>query len=57
MVDIAFRKEDIISAFRGVRWFMIENIKTETQYGVEQMFFLEKSKVRRRILSFFKRKL
>ncbi|NJN39859.1 MAG: class I SAM-dependent methyltransferase [Gammaproteobacteria bacterium] len=42
MVDIGFAREDIVRPFSDLRWFSIENIRTDTQYGVEHMFFLEK---------------
>jgi hypothetical protein len=42
MVDIGFSRNDIVRPFGDLRWFSIENIRTDTQYGVEHMFFLEK---------------
>lgn len=42
MVDIGFLRESIVRKFSGLKWFSIENIKTETQYSVEHMFFLER---------------
>jgi len=42
MIDIGFARRDIVHPFGDVRWFSIENIRTETQYGMEHMFFLEK---------------
>jgi len=42
MVDIGFSRDDIVGCFGGVRWLSIENIRTDTQYGVEHMFFLER---------------
>jgi len=42
MVDIGFFRDDIVRLFGELRWFSIENIRTDTQYGVEHMFFLEK---------------
>lgn len=43
MVDIGFARNDIIRHFSEVNWFSIENIKTDTHYRVEHMFFLEKN--------------
>jgi hypothetical protein len=40
--DIAFAKEDLVRAFDGLPWQLEENVKTKTQYGVEQVFYLEK---------------
>ena len=42
MIDIGFARQDIIKNFAGLKWFSIENIKTQTQYRIEHMFFLEK---------------
>jgi len=42
MVDIAFKREDIVKYFANLQWTSEENIKTETQYGIEHMFFLQK---------------
>jgi len=42
MVDIGFCKDDLITHFSTVKWTLIENIYTQTQYNVEHVFFLEK---------------
>lgn len=42
MVDIGFLRDDIVNEFSGIKWFSVENIKTDTQYGIEHVFFLEK---------------
>lgn len=42
MIDIGFTRDDIVRTFGALRWFSVENIRTDTQYGVEHMFFLEK---------------
>jgi hypothetical protein len=42
MIDIGFLRDDIVNKFTEIDWFSVENIKTETQYGIEHMFFLEK---------------
>lgn len=42
MVDVAFRREDIVSRFEGISWTSEENLKTRTQYDVEHIFYLSK---------------
>ena len=43
MVDISFKRSDIVDRFSGVaHWTSEENMATGCQYGVEHMFFLEK---------------
>ena len=42
MIDIGFLRDDIVNEFTEIDWFSVEYIKTETQYGIEHMFFLEK---------------
>ena len=42
MVDIGFFRDDIVRRFGNLSWFSIENIRTETQYGTEHMFFFER---------------
>lgn len=42
MIDIGFAREDIVRGFGDLDWFSIENIRTDTQYGVEHVFFLER---------------
>lgn len=42
MIDVGFARNDIIRHFEGLRWFSIENIKTDTKYKIEHMFFLER---------------
>jgi len=44
VVDIGFLRDDIVKNFSDLSWHAIENIKTDTQYGIEHMFFLEKIK-------------
>ena len=42
MIDIAFSRDDLVRRFGSLNWFAIENIRTETQYRVEHMFFVER---------------
>jgi hypothetical protein len=42
MIDIAFSRDDLVGHFGGLGWSAIENIRTDSQYGAEHMFFLEK---------------
>lgn len=42
MVDVAFRRDDIVSLFGGLKWESKENINTKTQYKVEHVFFLSR---------------
>jgi hypothetical protein len=44
MIDIAFKKEDITKFFSSIEWTCEENIPTDTQYNVEHIFYLNKSK-------------
>jgi hypothetical protein len=43
MIDLGFARQEIIDLLGECLSFSIENIPTKTQYGVEHMFFLEKS--------------
>jgi len=43
MIDLGFARQEIIGLLGECLSFSIENIPTKTQYGVEHMFFLEKS--------------
>jgi hypothetical protein len=38
--DLSFRREDIERHFTGLRWKLIENIPTQSQYGVEHVYFI-----------------
>ena len=40
--DISFKKSDITDLFVGCEWFGLDNLKTQTVYGVEHIFFLTK---------------
>ena len=39
--DISFREEDLTECFRHLRFFE-ESLLTNTQYGMERIFFIEK---------------
>ena len=43
IVDLGFSRDHIVNYFDELKWFSIENIKTDTEYGIEHMFFLEKT--------------
>jgi len=45
MVDIGFSKDDIIKHFNEIQWSAIDNIATNTQYGIEHIFLLEKNHI------------
>ena len=38
--DLSFKREDIERHFTGLRWKLIENIATQSQYGVEHVYFI-----------------
>ena len=40
--DISFRKEDLAAHFHGLK-YSEESLVTDTQYGVEHVFYFEKS--------------
>jgi hypothetical protein len=40
--DIAFARMDLIRCFTGLKWTLEENLPTNTQYGIEHVFYLEK---------------
>jgi hypothetical protein len=40
--DISFARTDLIRVFVAVNWSLEENLRTNTQYGVEHLFYLEK---------------
>ncbi|MEE8459291.1 MAG: hypothetical protein V3S08_05435 [Phycisphaerales bacterium] len=42
MIDIGFARQDIVEHLSGLTWFSLENIKTDTKYHVEHVFFVEK---------------
>ncbi len=42
MIDIGFARQDIVKHLSELTWFSIENIKTDTKYHVEHVFFLKK---------------
>lgn len=43
MVDIGFVRDEIVSMFKDLQWTSKENLKTETVYNVEHMFFLQRT--------------
>jgi hypothetical protein len=43
MVDIAFKRDDIVSRFAKLEWTSEEDLKTKTQYNVEHIFYLTKT--------------
>jgi hypothetical protein len=43
IVDISFAKKDLVRLLRGTQWTLMENIETDTQYGVEHIFFVERA--------------
>lgn len=40
--DLAFAKADLVRFFPGCRWSLEEGLRTETQYGVEHIYYLER---------------
>ncbi|MGB7885314.1 MAG: hypothetical protein WBL55_02525, partial [Xanthobacteraceae bacterium] len=38
--DLSFRREDIERHFDGVHWKLIQNIRTQSQYGIEHVYFI-----------------
>lgn len=42
--DISFSRKDIEKYFEGLRWRLDDTLKTRTQYGVEHIYYVEKSK-------------
>jgi len=40
--DISFAKRDLQACFRDVSWQLKENIATDTEYGIEHVFYLQK---------------
>lgn len=43
MIDLGFRRDDLVNRFAGLRWFSREGLPTRSQYGVEHMFFVERA--------------
>lgn len=41
LIDMSFREEDITRFFEGCS-FRVESVKTDTQYGVEHIFYVER---------------
>lgn len=42
LVDLSFRKEDITGFFKGLTWTE-EHLETDTQYGQEHIFYVERA--------------
>lgn len=40
--DLSFRKQDLTAHFDGLRWDLIEDIRTDTQYGVEHIYYVRR---------------
>jgi hypothetical protein len=40
---LAFAKKDLIRHFTGLKWTLEENLRTNGEYGVEQVFYLERA--------------
>jgi hypothetical protein len=40
--DISFAQHDLVRHFDGIHWSLEEDLRTKTQYGVEQVFYLKK---------------
>jgi len=40
--DISFAKADLVRHFTGLEWTLEENLRTNTQYGVEHVFYLKR---------------
>jgi len=40
--DISFSREDITSRLNGCAWHLQENLHTDTEYGVEHVFYITK---------------
>jgi hypothetical protein len=40
--DLAFAPDDLVHHFAGLRWSLEANLPTQTQYGVEHIFYVEK---------------
>jgi hypothetical protein len=38
--DLAFRRDDIERHFVGLKWHLIDNIKTKSQYHLEHVYFI-----------------
>jgi hypothetical protein len=42
VVDIAFKRSDLTRHFDQFKWRSDENLKTESQYGIEHIFYIER---------------
>ncbi len=42
VVDISFKRDDLVNHFEGLKWTSEEDLKTDSQYGIEHIFYLER---------------
>lgn len=42
VVDISFKRDDLIRHFDSLAWSSEEDLKTDSQYGIEHMFYIER---------------
>lgn len=42
VVDISFSRDDLIRHFEPFRWTSEEDLKTDSQYGIEHVFYIER---------------
>lgn len=42
VVDISFNRDDLIRHFEPFKWTSEEDLKTDSQYGIEHVFYLER---------------
>ena len=42
VVDISFEREDLVSRFAPFRWTSEEDLRTDSQYDVEHVFYIER---------------
>ena len=40
--DISFKREDLQSRFKGCKWTLVEDVFTDSGYGVEHVYYLRK---------------
>ena len=42
VVDISFNRDDLVRHFEPFKWTSEEDLKTDSQYGIEHVFYLER---------------
>jgi len=42
VVDISFSRDDLTGRFKGLEWTSDEDLKTDSQYGVEHIFYIRR---------------